>query len=298
MNLKIPITQKAPPEICGIYPVLDHGFVELVDFMGSDQDIVEAARVTHASQTKGSPTADATLLRYLFRHHHASPFECCVIKLHVKLPIFVERQWARHRTAGWNEVSGRYCQLPEEYYIPTANAVAAQSTTNKQGRDATSPDNTLPVEVSERYLDNCESFSKLAFNYYKGFMSDKIANELSRIVLPLSTYTEKYWWINLRNLLHFLGLRMDSHAQWEIRQYANIIASIAKALFPITFQAFEDYQLNAVTFSAGEMENLMQCLSRGLTKICTREQFRVDFTDNKREQEEFKDKLERLGYFA
>lgn len=294
MPPNLPRLSDSDPFLLKPIQVLDHGFVELVDFMGNDAAIVEAARVTHASQTKATPSSDESLIRYLFRHRHSSPFESCVIKLHVKLPIFVERQWARHRTAGWNEISGRYCQLPEEYYVPSPEAVATQSATNKQGRNEFSD---VDSEILQRYLADCSEIPSAAFDSYHKSLRNKIANELARLPLPLSTYTEKYWWINLHNLLHFLGLRMDSHAQWEIRQYANIIASITKQLFPVTYKAFEDYKLNAMTFSAGELQQLAAILQCDTIIHRKREDFRVDFTSNERESNEFLDKLESLGFF-
>lgn len=232
-------------ELKGVrFPVLNHGHIILLDAMGSDQDVVDAARTAYQMGTK-QVSDTRTLLRYLFRNAHTSPFECAVIKLHVKLPIFVERQWARHRTAGWNEVSARYSELPEEYYVPELETVCEQSGTNKQGRG-----DAMPEAYAADFQQAVTSVAKGAFDRYHQDLEQKVARELARINLPLGTYTEKVWWINLKNMLGFLGLRMDSHAQWEIRQYANIIGEqIIKPLFPECYQAFLDYQLQAMKLS-------------------------------------------------
>lgn len=239
------------------FSVLDHGHVVLMDFMGSDSDVVQAARTAYQQGTK-AVSSDRTLLRFLKRHRHTSPFESCQLKLHVKLPIFVERQWARHRTAGWNEVSARYSELPEEYYVPEADCVRAQSKTNKQGRDG-----ELAEDVVGQFVDHCKELAPAAFKAYQSDLQSGVARELARISLPLGTYTEKVWWISLHNLLHFLGLRMDSHAQWEIRQYANVIGEqILKPLFPETYQAFLDYQLHAMTLSAQDQLVIRDIMAR------------------------------------
>jgi len=227
------------------FPVLDHGHVILVDYMGCDADIVQAARTSYQKGTTHT-SDDRTLIRYLMRHRHSSPIECCTIKLHIKLPIFVERQWARHRTAGFNEVSARYSELPEEYYIPEEEDVQAQSNTNRQGRG-----DGLDTGVVEEFLSGTKTTGKEVFERYHEDLNNGVARELARINLPLGTYTEKVWWCNLYNVLHFLSLRMDSHAQWEIRQYANIIGNeIIKPLFPAIWEAFEDYRLNSMQLTA------------------------------------------------
>ena len=262
------------------FPVLDHGHVVLIDCMGSDTDITSAARTSYQKGTK-KISDDRNLIRYLMRNRHTSPFESCVVKFHVKLPIFVERQWARHRTAGWNEVSARYSELPEEYYIPRTEDVCAQSKINKQGRDE-------PIDPAnaDAFRAHTTDACRQAFDVYHTSLECDIARELARISLPLGTYTEKVWWINLKNLLDFLGLRMDSHAQWEIRQYANVIGEIVAKLFPFTWEAFVDYRLDAMTLSGPEVKHLYSLLSgKGV----------VSKALSDREAKEFKAKLERLG---
>ncbi len=223
----------------------------LVDFMGTEADILTSARNSYKGGTK-QVSDDETLLRYLMRHRHSTPFERCQIALHVKLPIFVERQWARHRTAGLNEVSGRYSELPDETYIPTAEDVCYQSKTNRQGRAE-----PVSEDIYTQFVSGCESIRDDAFSGYQMDLELGVSRETARINLPLSTYTEKTWWINLHNMLNFLSLRMDGHAQKEIRVFADLIGQqIIAELFPKTWQAFLDYRLNAVTFSAIELKCL------------------------------------------
>lgn len=236
--------------------VLDHGHVILIDKMGDDSAILQAARTSYQLGTK-QVLSDRGLFRYLMRHEHQSPFESVTIKFHIKLPIFVERQFARHRTAGWNEVSARYSVLPEEYYCPEPENVKAQSSTNKQGRDGELSD--FDVEC---FIDNTNGTGTLCFHDYKQDLDRGVARELARINLPLSTYTEKVWWCNLRNIFHFLKLRMDSHAQWEIRQYANAMYELIKPIVPVACEAFEDYSLHAKKFSRMEMELLRNIVQR------------------------------------
>lgn len=248
--------------------------------MGDDAAIVEAARTSYQQGTKKT-SDDRTLLRYLFRHHHATPFEACCVKLHVKLPIFVERQWVRHRAAGFNEVSARYSVLPEEFYIPEPDVVCEQSGTNKQGRG-----DAAAETVASHFRDKVACDGHNSFITYHEAIEKGLAREISRISLPLGTYTEKVWWCNLRMLLHFLGLRMDSHAQWEVRQYANIIGNeLVAKLFPDTFGAFEDYQLNALTLSAPEIQFIRNLLLG--------EPVEAKLSD--RELKETETKLQRLG---
>lgn len=239
--------------------VLDHGFVRLIDTMGDDAAIVQAARVSYGDGTK-SVNDDAGLIRYLMRHHHSSPIEMCEIKLHVKMPIFVARQWIRHRTANVNEISGRYSILPNEFYVPAPENVAAQSKVNNQGRGE-----PLHPELRGLAVSKMEVHGGEAFDLYEALLDvDEgygLARELARIVLPLNTYTEFYWKIDLHNLLHFLRLRLDSHAQYEIRVYAEAIAEIVREWVPATWSAFEDYRLNAVTFSGKEMQVLAEIIA-------------------------------------
>lgn len=237
-------------------PVLDHGFVRVVDYMGDDFAIVQAARVSYGDGTK-SVRDDEGLIRYLMRHQHTTPFEMCEIKLHVKMPIFVARQWIRHRMANINEISARYSILDKEFYVPEMEHIAVQSTDNKQGRDASlSGENAAIVQA---YM---KAGANNAFDDYAELIDDyDVARELARVGLPLSTYTQFYWKVDLHNLLNFLKLRMDSHAQYEIRAYASAIADFVVDWVPMAYKAFENYKLNAVTFSAHEMEILKSILS-------------------------------------
>lgn len=235
------------------HPVLDHGFIRVIDYMGDEAAIAQAARVSYGKGTK-SVKEDRGLLRYLMRHRHTTPFEMCEIKLHVKLPVFVARQWIRHRTANVNEYSARYSILAREFYVPDAADIAKQSTTNKQGR-ADGADDMRPEEVQEIIREA----ATVAFDSYDMLITDDepedygVARELARIVTPVSTYTEWYWKVDLHNLLHFLSLRADPHAQKEIRVYAEIICEIVEAWLPNVWEAFEDYRLGAHTFSKQEM---------------------------------------------
>ena len=238
--------------------VLDHGFVRLEDVMGGDADICRAARVSYAGAK--STSDDRSLIRYLLRQEHSSPFEMAEIKLHCKMPIFVARQWIRHRTANVNEVSGRYSVLPDEMYIPDVNVVASQSTTNKQGRGEVGKEG----EYEYRFVREVGTHQRILREHYTKLVDAGYARELARINLPLAQYTEWYWKIDLRNLLHFLKLRLDSHAQWEIRQYAQAIANIVKAWVPLSWEAFEDYTLHAVTFSAPEQKLLAKLITSWL----------------------------------
>lgn len=226
-------------------PVLDHGFIRVVDYMGNDSSIVQAARVSYGAGTK-KIQEDRGLINYLMRHGHTTPFEMCEIKLHVKLPIFVMRHWVRHRTANINEYSARYSILSNEFYIPELDQIARQSEINKQGKS------TIAMEAAEgkEIVDTLTDFSKAAYEKYSYMLNDLgLARELARTILPVSVYTEIYWKIDLHNLLHFLKLRTDSHAQYEIRCYANKILDIVKAWVPFTYDAFINYRQNSVSVS-------------------------------------------------
>lgn len=229
-------------------PVLDHGFIRVVDYMGNDAAVVQAARVSYGEGTK-TPSDDEALIRYLLRHRHTTPFEMCELKLHLKMPIFVARQWLRHRTASVNELSARYSVMPEEFYVPEVPEICVQSSDNKQGRGTAFTENE-----ARGHQDDMRTSSEQSFEAYKDFGHYEVARETARIVLPLNTYTEFYWKLNLHNLLHFVGLRADPHAQWEIRQYAEIILDILRKWVPFTAQAFQDYRMDAVTFSGPAME--------------------------------------------
>lgn len=228
--------------------VLDKGFVRLVDVMGDDSSIVQAARVSYGKGTK-SVSEDRGLIRYLVRNKHTSPLEMVEFKFHVKLPIFVARQWIRHRTANVNEYSGRYSEMKDEFYIPELHQLRPQSAVNKQGR-ATEP---LPGESARKIQDKMDKTQKQLFEEYNDYLGMDLARELARINLPLSNYTEWYWKIDLHNLFHFFRLRLDEHAQYEIRVYAEKMAELVKPFVPIAWEAFEDYILNAVTFSGKEL---------------------------------------------
>ena len=242
------------------FPVLDHGFVRVVDYMGDDAAIVQAARVSYGSGTK-SVRSDAGLIRYLMRHRHSTPFEMCEIKLHVKLPIFVARQWIRHRTANVNEYSARYSILDREFYLPAVDAVAQQSAANRQGRgDALSGD--AAAGVRSRMAAQATD----AFDLYDQLLGEEaadapaVARELARAVLPLSTYTQWYWKIDLHNLLHFVALRADPHAQAEIRAYADVILELVRRWVPVTAEAFRDYRLEGAALSRGQLEAIRRRL--------------------------------------
>jgi len=229
-------------------PVLDHGFVRLVDYLGGDQRILQAARVSYGSGTK-SVRQDKALINYLYRNLHTSPFEQVVLTFHCKLPIFVARQWIRHRTARLNELSGRYSVMSDEFYVPDASRVALQSEDNKQG----SGESIAPAQA-RRVLELLKSGQDRAYAEYSGLVDDGIARELARINLPLSLYTEWYWQIDLHNLFHFLRLRLDSHAQYEIRAYGEALAKCAKAVAPLAYDAFEEHGLYGARLSRRELK--------------------------------------------
>lgn len=236
--------------------VLDKGFVRLVDYMGGDERIVQSARVSYGSGTK-SYRQDRGLIHYLMKHWHTSPFEQVQLTFHTKMPIFVARQWVRHRTARLNEISGRYSVMRDEFYVPDPEQVRFQSVDNKQGRSEEGPEDAVAIVAQFR-----EEQAKLYANY-QGLLDQNIARELARINLPSSLYTEWYWQIDLHNLFHFLRLRMDSHAQYEIRVYADAMAQCAKAVAPMAYEAFEEHILGSVTFSRGECEALTALLKGG-----------------------------------
>ena len=238
-------------------PVLDRGFVRLVDYMGGDARIVQAARVSYGEGTK-SVREDKGLINYLLRHQHTSPFEQVVLTFHCKLPIFVARQWIRHRTARLNELSGRYSVMQDEFYLPDAERVREQSGDNKQGSGE-----SLPAAEARRILAALKVEQTHAYNHYGELIEDSVARELARINLPLSLYTEWYWQIDLHNLFHFLKLRLDTHAQYEIREYAVRLAQCAKAVAPLAYGAFEEHILHGARFSRSELVLLRKMLGAG-----------------------------------
>ena len=235
--------------------VLDHGFVGFVDKMGTDDDIAQSARVSYGKGTK-TVNENTQLIRYLYNHEHMSPFEMCEMKFHVKMPIFVARQWIRHRMANVNEYSARYSIMSREYYNPDILHIQPQSSQNHQGRGG-----EFTEETATHYLTVLDESAKASFDAYDQLLAgynseDGVAREIARNVLPTNTYTEMYWKCDIRNLLHFLKLRMDSHAQYEIREYANTIAQFVEQYFPVTFRAFEDYSLHAKKLTRMDVELL------------------------------------------
>ena len=248
-------------------PVLDHGFVRVVDYMGDDGAIVQAARVSYGAGTKRKRD-DAGLIKYLMRHRHTTPFEMCELKLHLKMPIFVARQHCRHRAASLNETSGRYSILDREFYIPRPEDLAKQSTANRQGRG-----DVLDHQQALRVLDLLKEDAARSYAHYEQFLDQSpaenghpggfgLARELARMDLPVNLYTQMYWKIDLHNLFHYLSLRADAHAQYEIRVYADAILSIVKAWVPLAYDAFMDYRMGAAELSAKGLA-VVQRLIRG-----------------------------------
>ena len=233
------------------FPVLDHGFVRLVDYMGGDQRIVQAARVSYGEGTK-SYRQDRALIDYLLRNDHTSPFEQVVLTFHTKMPIFVARQWVRHRTARLNEISGRYSVLKDEFYLPAEEQIAPQSEDNKQGRAAEPFDEATRARVRAALAAG----QRDAYAAYSALLDEGLARELARINLPVSAYTEWYWQIDLHNLFHFLRLRLDPHAQYEIRAYAETLFEITRRVCPLAVESFENHLRGALKLSAREFEAL------------------------------------------
>lgn len=237
----------------GAIPVLDHGFVKLVDVMGDDSAIVQAARVSYGKGTK-SVTEDEGLIRYLMRHQHTTPFEMVEFKFHCRMPIFVARQWIRHRTANVNEVSARYSEMPDIFYEPSADVCTAQSAQNKQGGTG------IPVEDANSLSESFKETQRDTYALYQTYIRSGMRRELARINLPVSLYTEWYWKIDLHNLFHFLKLRLDKHAQLEIRLFAEAMAQLVKERVPVSWKAFEDYSLGSRSFSRLELAALKAVL--------------------------------------
>ncbi len=273
-----------------VIKVLDKGFVRVVDYMGTDSSIVQAARVSYGKGTK-SVNDDTALIRYLMRNKHTTPFEMCEIKFHIKCPIFVARQWLRHRTASVNEYSARYSMMSSDFYIPHEDVLLAQSSTNKQGREE-----KLSGEELKYVKSLVEEHTNKSYQTYQSIMNQDqlgetlnednkgLTRELSRIVLPLNIYTEFYWKIDLHNLLHFLRLRAHSHAQYEIQEYAKAMLNLVKLWVPIAYQAFVDYAMNSANFSHEELKVLKAMLDGKDIK-------REDTKLSQREWQEFENKL-------
>ena len=237
------------------FQVLDKGFVRMVDYYGSDSRIVQAARVSYGEGTN-TVSQDGALIDYLLRHQHTSPFEQVIFTFHLKMPIFVARQWVRHRMGRMNEVSGRYSIMKDEFYVPENSCISKQSTNNKQGRGEVFEEQ----QAKEFQAEFIEGQQK-AYEVYKGMVEKGIAREIARINLPLALYTEFYWQMDLHNLFHFLKLRLDSHAQYEIRLYAEKILEIIKTVCPMAVSSFENTMEKAVSFNGEEMEALRKVLN-------------------------------------
>ncbi len=265
METKRPTTPAAEEILGGYFPVLDHGFVALVDYMGNDDSVERAARVSYGygtrkrSQTRG-------LVRYLRRHRHTTPSEMVEFKFHCCMPMFVARQWIRHRTASVNEYSGRYSLMPLLFYKPELKHFALQSAVNNQGRE----DDPAPEALYHGAIERWERVRQEAGDGYTWMISEDVARELARIDLPLSTYTQWYWKIDLHNLLHFLSLRADPHSQLEIRAYADVMAAMVKRVAPLSYEAWVDYDLTGQPFSRVELEALSQLLVGDETGVATR----------------------------
>ena len=271
-SLKSETLRSTVPELENIlyqpFEVLDHGFVRVIDYMGDDSAIVQSARVSYGKGTK-QISNDKGLIKYLMRHRHSTPFEMCEIKFHIKLPIFIARQWIRHRTANVNEYSARYSILDKEFYIPSMENVAAQSTINNQGRGE-----VLSSDEAAEVISILKKDAEQTYSNYETLLNENpngesidsskpgVARELARMNLTLNTYTQWYWKIDLNNLLHFLALRADVHAQYEIRVYADVMMDIVKKWVPIAADAFEDYRIGGTEVSAKEI-NLIKKLLKG-----------------------------------
>ena len=249
-------------------PILDHGFIRVIDYMGDDTSIVQAARVSYGKGTKKVST-DSGLIKYLMRHWHSTPFEMCEIKYHIKLPIFIARQWIRHRTANVNEYSARYSILDKEFYLPAPENLAAQSKSNRQGRG-----NVLEGEKAKQVLDLLKGDAEQTYKNYEVMLNERydgsvinedgvgLARELARMNLTLNTYTQWYWKTDLLNLMNFLRLRADHHAQYEIRAYADAMLDTLKKWVPITYEAFMDYRVGGTEVSA-KGKNIIQKIIKG-----------------------------------
>ena len=285
-------TNPAAEELLGLYfPVLDHGFVALVDYMGSDEDVERAARVSYGYGTRRTSETRG-LIRYLRRHRHTTPSEMVELKFHCAMPIFVARQWVRHRQVSLNEYSGRYSLLPLLFYRPALEHFQPQSATNRQGRSGGSLD-AIYADAVERW----ERARRVAAEQYEWLVHQDVARELARIDLPLSTYTQWYWKIDLHNLVHFLGLRADPHAQYEIRAYARVMAGMLKRVAPLSFEAWLDYEYGGAHLSRGELGALQRLVDVRDRELHSRRDARVTAGDlaslglSKREADELLAKL-------
>ena len=275
-----------------VLPVLDHGFVRVVDYMGDDTSIVQSARVSYGKGTKKVST-DSGLIKYLMRHRHSTPFEMCEIKYHVKLPIFVARQWIRHRTANVNEYSARYSILDKEFYLPTKENLAAQSKNNRQGRgdliNDKQADDILKI-LKEDAEKNYNDYETMLNERYDGTIINEnqkgLARELARMNLTLNTYTQWYWKTDLLNLLNFLSLRADDHSQYEIRAYADVMIDSLKRWVPITYEAFMDYRIGGMELSS-KGKSVISKMIKGE---------KCDFENSKLSKREWNELMESFGF--
>ena len=275
-----------------VVPVLDHGFVRVVDYMGDDTSIVQSARVSYGKGTKKVST-DIGLIKYLMRHRHSTPFEMCEIKYHVKLPIFVARQWIRHRTANVNEYSARYSILDKEFYLPTKENLAAQSKNNRQGRgdliNDKQADDILKI-LKEDAEKNYNDYETMLNERYDGTIINEnqkgLARELARMNLTLNTYTQWYWKTDLLNLLNFLSLRADDHSQYEIRAYADVMIDSLKRWVPITYEAFMDYRIGGMELSS-KGKSVISKMIKGE---------KCDFENSKLSKREWNELMESFGF--
>ena len=291
LETKRPTVEAAEEILGGYFPALDHGFVALVDYMGTDEDVERAARVSYGAGTR-KVSLTRGLIRYLRRHRHTTPSEMVEFKFHCAMPMFIARQWVRHRSASINEYSGRYSLMPLLFYMPDEEHFALQSQSIKQGREQ-----LASKEVYNSAVERWERIRSDAGEGYAWMIGEDIAREIARIDLPLSTYTQWYWKIDLHNLLHFLSLRADPHAQWEIRVFANIIAGMVKRVAPLSFEAWIDYDLLGQSMSRAELSVLAELLDADGSSVATRSG--VSFSSEKlkeiglsgREIEEFLTKL-------
>ncbi|HIA73857.1 MAG TPA: FAD-dependent thymidylate synthase [Gemmatimonadetes bacterium] len=293
VETKRPTVEAAEEILGGYFPALDHGFVALVDYMGTDEDVERAARVSYGAGTR-KVSLTRGLIRYLRRHRHTTPSEMVEFKFHCAMPMFIARQWVRHRSASINEYSGRYSLMPLLFYMPDEEHFALQSRSNRQGREK-----VAPAEIYEAAVERWDRIRAEASGGYAWMIGEDIAREIARIDLPLSTYTQWYWKIDLHNLLHFLSLRADPHAQWEIRVFAEIIAGMVKRVAPLSFEAWVDYDLLGRSLSRAELNVLGELLDVDEESVSARSgrSFSSDHLKkmglSAREIEEFAGKLRR-----
>jgi len=265
METKRPTNPAAEEILGGYFPVLDHGFVSLIDYMGGDESIERAARVSYGAGTR-KVSQTRGLIRYLRRHHHTTPSEMVELKFHCAMPMFVARQWIRHRTASVNEYSGRYSLMPLLFYRPELENFARQSEGNMQGREG----EAAPVALFEEAVARWEESRKRTSGDYEWLVGEDVARELARIDLPLSTYTQWYWKVDLHNLFHFLTLRAAPNAQWEIQEFARVMAGMLKRVAPLSYEAWLDYNFAAEPLSRGEIQALSGLLEPGESGIRVR----------------------------